>query len=72
MLASLIVLVLAVTAAVFGTGKAGVLLLVLGALIAIAVLPARYRAVLAERDTWVVMLIATASPSAASAACPRM
>ncbi|KDR33104.1 MULTISPECIES: MFS transporter [Caballeronia] len=57
-LVSLIVLVLAVNAGVFGGGKAGVLLLpVIGALIAIAVLPRHYRSVLGERDTWVIMLI---------------
>ncbi|WP_186200769.1 MFS transporter [Burkholderia gladioli] len=57
-LAGLVALVLAVHAGLFGAGKTGVLLLpVLGALLAIAVLPARYRAVLAERDTWVVMLV---------------
>ncbi len=57
-LAGLIVLVLAVKAGVFGSGKTGVLLLpVLGAAGAIALLPARYRAVLAERDTWVMMLV---------------
>ncbi len=49
-LVSLVVLVLAVYASVFGTGKAGVLLLsVIGTLIAIAVL--------GERDTWIVTLI---------------
>lgn len=57
-LAGLIVLVLAVKAGVFGTGKTGLLLLpVLGAIGAIALLPARYRSVLAERDTWVIMLV---------------
>jgi NNP family nitrate/nitrite transporter-like MFS transporter len=57
-LAGLVVLVLAVKSGVFGPGKTGVLLLpVLGAGGAIALLPARYRAVLAERDTWVMMLI---------------
>ncbi|MEA3121360.1 MAG: transporter, family, nitrate/nitrite transporter [Paraburkholderia sp.] len=57
-LAGLVVLVLAVRAGVFGQGKTGVLLLpVLGAAGAIALLPARNRAVLAERDTWVMMLI---------------
>jgi MFS transporter, NNP family, nitrate/nitrite transporter len=57
-LGGLIALVLLVHAGVFGAGKTGVLLLpVFGALLAIAVLPQRYRAVLAERDTWVVMLI---------------
>src|SRR6201999_388561 len=49
---------LMVSGGVFGTGKAGVLLLpVIGALIAIAVLPRHYRSVLGERDTWVIMLI---------------
>jgi len=58
MLAGLIALVLAVHAGVFGSGKTGVLLLpVLGAAGAIALLPARYRAVLTERDTWVMMLV---------------
>ncbi|MDR5736725.1 MULTISPECIES: MFS transporter [unclassified Caballeronia] len=57
-LVSLVVLVLAVHGGVFGAGRAGVLLLpVVGALIAIAVLPRRYRSVLGERDTWVIMLI---------------
>ncbi|WP_321899092.1 MFS transporter [Paraburkholderia heleia] len=57
-LAGLIALVLAVHAGVFGAGKTGVLLLpVLGALLAIAVLPRHYRAVLTEGDTWVVMLV---------------
>lgn len=55
----LVVLVLAVNAGVFGLGgKTGLMLLpVLGSLLAIAVLPARYRAVFAERDTWAMMLI---------------
>ena len=57
-LAGLIALVLCVHAGVFGAGKTGVLLLpVLGALLAIAVLPRHYRAVLAQGDTWVVMLV---------------
>lgn len=57
-LLGLIALVLAVHAGVFGAGKTGVLLLpVLGALLAIAVLPSHYRAVLTEGDTWVVMLV---------------
>lgn len=51
-------LVLLVHGGVFGAGKTGLLLLpFLGALLAIAVLPQRYRAVLAERDTWVMMLV---------------
>src|SRR5579863_7244594 len=57
-LAGLVALVLAVHAGVFGAGKTGVLLLpVLGALLAIAVLPRHYRSVLVEGDTWVVMLV---------------
>jgi NNP family nitrate/nitrite transporter-like MFS transporter len=57
-LVGLVVLVLAVHGGVFGTGRTGVLMLpVIGALLAIAVLPKRYRAVLGERDTWVIMLI---------------
>ncbi|SOE54701.1 MFS transporter, NNP family, nitrate/nitrite transporter [Burkholderia sp. D7] len=57
-LVGLIVMVLAVHGGVFGGGRTGVLLLpVLGALLAIAVLPKHYRAVLGERDTWAVMLI---------------
>jgi NNP family nitrate/nitrite transporter-like MFS transporter len=54
----LMALVLLVEAGLFGSGRAGVLLLpLLGSLLAIALLPQRYRAVLAERDTWVVMLV---------------
>ena len=57
-LTGLIALVLLVNAGVFGQGKTGLLLLpVLGALMALAVLPRKYLAVLAERDTWVVMLV---------------
>ncbi|HEY1996672.1 MFS transporter [Paraburkholderia sp.] len=57
-LAGLIALVLLVHAGAFGAGKTGVLLLpVLGALLAIAVLPKHYRGVLTESDTWVVMLV---------------
>ncbi|HTH61654.1 MAG TPA: MFS transporter [Paraburkholderia sp.] len=57
-LGGLVALVLLVHAGAFGAGQTGVLLLpVLGALLAIAVLPRHYRAVLAESDTWVVMLI---------------
>jgi MFS transporter, NNP family, nitrate/nitrite transporter len=57
-LAGLLVLVVAVHAGVFGSGKSGVLLLpVMGALLAIAVLPKHYRSVLVESDTWVVMLV---------------
>ena len=55
----LVVLVLIVNAGLFGLGgKTGLMLLpLLGSLLAIAVLPQRYRAVLAERDTWAMMLI---------------
>ncbi len=54
----LIGLVLLVNAGVFGQGKTGQLLLpVLGALLAVAVLPRKYIAVLGERDTWAVMLV---------------
>ena len=57
-LAGLIALVLMVSAGVFGQGRSGLLLLPpLGAALAIAVLPQRYRVVLAERDTWVMMLV---------------
>ena len=56
--ATLIALVLAVKAGVFGEGKTGLLLLPpIGAGVAIALLPSKYRAVLAERDTWVIMLV---------------
>lgn len=54
----LICLVLLVQQGLLGTGRTGVLLLpVLGAGLAIAVLPKHYRTVLAERDTWIVMLV---------------
>ena len=54
----LIALVLMVHEGVFGAGKTGLLLLpFFGALLAIAVLPQKYRAVLSERDTWVMMLV---------------
>jgi NNP family nitrate/nitrite transporter-like MFS transporter len=58
-LAFLLVLVLIVNAGLFGLGgKTGLMLLpVFGSLLAIAVLPARYRAVFGERDTWAMMLI---------------
>lgn len=56
--AGLLLLVLLVKAGVFGEGKTGLLLLPpLGAALAVAVLPQKYRAVLAERDTWVMMLV---------------
>jgi hypothetical protein len=48
----LIALVLLVETGLLGTGKVGVLLMpLLGSLLAIPVLPQRYRAVLVERDT---------------------
>ena len=54
----LIGLVLLVNAGAFGAGKTGLLLLpVLGSLLALAVLPRNYLAVLGQRDTWVVMLV---------------
>ncbi len=57
-LLGVIALVLLVNAGLFGHGKSGQLLLpVLGSLLALAVLPRRYLAVLTERDTWVVMLV---------------
>lgn len=57
-IAGLIVLILAVAAEIPLPGKSGLLLLpVMGAALALSVLPRRYRAVLAERDTWVVMLV---------------
>jgi NNP family nitrate/nitrite transporter-like MFS transporter len=57
-LAGLICLVLLVNAGAFGQGKTGQLLLpLLGSLLALAVLPRKYLSVLAERDTWVVMLV---------------
>jgi NNP family nitrate/nitrite transporter-like MFS transporter len=57
-LVGLIALVLLVDRGLFGSGKTGQLLLpVLGAALVLAVLPRKYLAVLAERDTWVVMLV---------------
>ena len=56
--AAVIALVLCVNAGLFGSGKAGQLLLpVLGTAVALAVLPRKYLAMLAERDTWAVMLV---------------
>jgi MFS transporter, NNP family, nitrate/nitrite transporter len=56
--AGLVALVLLVNGGMFGQGKAGQLLLpVLGATVALAVLPRKYLAVLSERDTWVMMLV---------------
>ncbi len=57
-LVGVIGLVLLVNAGFFGRGTLGQLLLpVLGSLLALAVLPRRYVAVLGERDTWVMMLV---------------
>lgn len=57
-LVGVIGLVLLVNAGVFGHGNAGQLLLpVLGAGLALLVLPRKYLSVLRERDTWVVMLV---------------
>jgi MFS transporter, NNP family, nitrate/nitrite transporter len=57
-MAGLIALVLLVNGGIFGPGKTGQLLLpLLGALLALSVLPRKYLAVLRERDTWVVMLV---------------
>lgn len=51
-------LVAIVHAGVFGVGKTGLLLLpVLGAAVALAVLPPKYRQVLVQRDAWAIMLI---------------
>jgi NNP family nitrate/nitrite transporter-like MFS transporter len=57
-LVGLVALVLLVQAGLLGRGETGLLLLpVLGSLLALAVLPRKYLAVLGERDTWVVMLV---------------
>ncbi len=54
----IIALVLLVNAGTFGHGKTGQLLLpLMGAGVALAVLPRKYLAVLAQRDTWVIMLV---------------
>jgi MFS transporter, NNP family, nitrate/nitrite transporter len=54
----LLVLVQLVHAGLLGRGKSGLLILpVLGAAIALAVLPRKYLTVLTERDTWLIMLI---------------
>jgi MFS transporter, NNP family, nitrate/nitrite transporter len=55
---SIIGLVLLVASGAFGPGKTGQLLLpVMGAAVALAVLPRKYLSVLRERDTWVIMLV---------------
>lgn len=57
-LIGMIALVQAVSAGLLGHGTGGVLLLpVLGAGLALAVLPRKYLAAIRERDTWVMMLI---------------
>ncbi|HEY4342671.1 MAG TPA: MFS transporter [Steroidobacteraceae bacterium] len=57
-LVGVIGLVLLVNAGVLGHGNSGQLLLpVLGAGLALVVLPRKYLSVLRERDTWVVMLV---------------
>jgi MFS transporter, NNP family, nitrate/nitrite transporter len=57
-LVGVIALVLLVNAGAFGHGKTGQLLLpVMGAAMALAVLPRKYLAVLGQRDTWVIMLV---------------
>lgn len=57
-LLSVMGLVILVNAGLFGHGKTGSLLLpVLGAAVALAVLPRKYWLVLAERDAWVIMLV---------------
>jgi MFS transporter, NNP family, nitrate/nitrite transporter len=57
-IAGLIALVLLVERGLFGQGKTGQLLLpALGSALVLAVLPRKYLAVLAERDTWVMMLV---------------
>jgi NNP family nitrate/nitrite transporter-like MFS transporter len=54
----LMALVVLVDAGLFGQGRTGQLLLpLLGALLALAVLPRKYLSVLKERDTWVMMLV---------------
>jgi MFS transporter, NNP family, nitrate/nitrite transporter len=57
-LIGIVALVLLVDAGLFGHGNAGQLLLpVLGAVLALAVLPRKYLAVLTERDAWIMMLV---------------
>lgn len=57
-LGAMMALVALVHAGLFGTGSAGLLLLpVLGAAVALAVLPPHYRKVLAQRDAWAIMLV---------------
>ena len=57
-LAAVVGLVICVQAGLFGAGKGALLVLpVLGAAVALAVLPRPYLSVLRERDTWIVMLV---------------
>jgi MFS transporter, NNP family, nitrate/nitrite transporter len=57
-LTSIIALVLLVNAGILGHAKTGLLLLpAMGAGVALFVLPRKYLGVLAERDTWAVMLV---------------
>jgi NNP family nitrate/nitrite transporter-like MFS transporter len=57
-LLGMVALVLVAKAGLLGSGKTGLLLLPpIGASLTIALLPKKYRAVLAERDTWVMMLV---------------
>jgi NNP family nitrate/nitrite transporter-like MFS transporter len=57
-LLAVMALVALVHAGVFGAGKTGLLLLpVLGAAVALAVLPSPYRQVLLQRDAWAIMLV---------------
>jgi NNP family nitrate/nitrite transporter-like MFS transporter len=57
-LVSIIALVLGVNSGLLGHGRTGLLLLpALEAAVALAVLPRKFLSVLAERDTWVVMLV---------------
>lgn len=57
-LLALMALVAAVHMGMFGHGKTGLLLLpVLGAAVALAVLPAKYRQILVQRDAWAIMLV---------------
>jgi MFS transporter, NNP family, nitrate/nitrite transporter len=57
-LLSVMAMVLLVNSGLFGHGKAVQLLLpILGAAVALTVLPRKYLFVLGERDTWVVMLV---------------
>ena len=57
-LGAVIALVALVHAGAFGSDNTGLLLLpVMGAAVALAVLPAKYRQVLGQRDAWAIMLV---------------